>query len=157
MQIRFLGAAGEVTGSQYLCEGVVAGERRRFLVDCGLFQGGRDARDKNEQGFAFDPASLDGRVAFRPASPDRLPIVGAIPAVSAANRDTPLSDIPRQPALFAVSGFGARGLVWTSLMGELLASRINGDPLPLEIDLVDALDPARYLLKPPRPNAGNDD
>lgn len=59
MQIRFLGAAGEVTGSQYLCEGVVAGERRRFLVDCGLFQGGRDARDKNEQGFAFDPASLD--------------------------------------------------------------------------------------------------
>ncbi len=59
MQIRFLGAAGEVTGSQYLCEGVVAGERRRFLVDCGLFQGGRDAHDKNEQGFAFDPASLD--------------------------------------------------------------------------------------------------
>ncbi len=106
---------------------------------------------------AFDPASLDGRVAFRPASPDRLPIVGAIPAVSAANRDTPLSDIPRQPGLFAVSGFGARGLVWTSLMGELLASQINGDPLPLEIDLVDALDPARYLLKPPRPSAGNDD
>ena len=30
------------------------------------------------------------------------------------------------------------------------------DPLPLEQDLVDAVDPARYLLKPPRPMRGED-
>ena len=105
----------------------------------------------------FDPASLDGRVGFRPASPDRLPMVGAVPAVASAERTTPLSDIPRQPGLFAATGFGARGLVWASLVGELLASQINGDPLPLERDLVDALDPARYLLKPPRPGAGSEE
>lgn len=105
----------------------------------------------------FDPASLDGRVGFRPASPDRLPMVGAVPAVASAERTTPLADIPRQPGLFAATGFGARGLVWASLVGELLASQINGDPLPLERDLVDALDPARYLLKPPRPGAGNEE
>ncbi|WP_298619858.1 bifunctional tRNA (5-methylaminomethyl-2-thiouridine)(34)-methyltransferase MnmD/FAD-dependent 5-carboxymethylaminomethyl-2-thiouridine(34) oxidoreductase MnmC [uncultured Zoogloea sp.] len=105
----------------------------------------------------FDPASLDGRVGFRPASPDRLPMVGAVPAVANAERTTPLADIPRQPGLFAATGFGARGLVWASLVGELLASQINGDPLPLERDLVDALDPARYLLKPPRPGAGSED
>ncbi|WP_153161249.1 bifunctional tRNA (5-methylaminomethyl-2-thiouridine)(34)-methyltransferase MnmD/FAD-dependent 5-carboxymethylaminomethyl-2-thiouridine(34) oxidoreductase MnmC [Zoogloea sp. 1C4] len=105
----------------------------------------------------FDPASLDGRVGFRPASPDRLPMVGAVPAVANAERTTPLADIPRQPGLFAATGFGARGLVWASLVGELLASQINGDPLPLERDLVDALDPARYLLKPPRPGAGSEE
>lgn len=110
-------------------------------------------------GFAapFDPAGLAGRVGFRPASPDRLPMIGAVPAVAQAGRDTPLVDIPRQPGLYAVSGFGARGLVWASLAGELLASRLSGEPLPLERDLVDAMDPARYLLKPPRPGAGGEE
>lgn len=99
----------------------------------------------------FDPTTLTGRVGFRPASPDRLPMVGAIPAVATADKTTPLADIPRQPGLYAASGFGARGLVWASLVGELLACQIDGGPLPLEADLVDAMDPARYLLKPPRP------
>jgi len=110
-------------------------------------------------GFAapFDPASLAGRVGFRPASPDRLPMIGAVPAVARAERDTPLGAIPRQPGLYAVSGFGARGLVWASLAGELLASQLNGDPLPLERDLVDAMDPARYLLKPPRAGSAGDE
>jgi tRNA 5-methylaminomethyl-2-thiouridine biosynthesis bifunctional protein len=106
---------------------------------------------------SYDPAQLDGRVGFRPASPDRLPMVGAIPAIDKADKTTLLADIPRQPGLYAASGFGARGLVWASLVGELLASQIHGDPLPLERDLVDAMDPARYLLKPPRPSAGNEE
>ena len=105
----------------------------------------------------YDPAHLEGRVGFRPASPDRLPMIGAMPAVTQAEKTTPLADIPRQPGLYAVSGFGARGLVWASLAGELLASQINGDPLPLESELVDAMDPARYLLKPPRPSAGSEE
>ncbi|WP_300442301.1 FAD-dependent 5-carboxymethylaminomethyl-2-thiouridine(34) oxidoreductase MnmC [Zoogloea sp.] len=105
----------------------------------------------------YDPAHLEGRVGFRPASPDRLPMIGAVPAVAQTEKTTPLADIPRQPGLYAVSGFGARGLVWASLAGELLASQINGDPLPLESELVDAMDPARYLLKPPRPSAGSEE
>lgn len=55
MKLTFLGAAGEVTGSSYLIE---AGDLR-FLVDCGMFQGGREADTKNYARFAFDPASLD--------------------------------------------------------------------------------------------------
>ena len=91
-----------------------------------------------------------GRVGFRPASPDRLPMVGAVPLDSPVARNTPLSAIPRLPGLYAVSGFGARGLVWASLAGELLASQLEGELLPLEGELVDALDPARFLLKPVR-------
>jgi metallo-beta-lactamase family protein len=55
LKLTFLGAAGEVTGSSFLLET----EEVRFLVDCGMFQGGREADSKNYARFAFDPATLD--------------------------------------------------------------------------------------------------
>jgi len=51
--IRFLGAAGEVTGSCYLFEH----RGLAFLVECGMFQGGRDAARKNAR-FAFEPKEI---------------------------------------------------------------------------------------------------
>ncbi len=98
-----------------------------------------------------DAASvIAGRVGFRPASPDRLPMIGAVPIAGSLPPDTPLSDVPRRPGLYALSGFGARGLVWSALAGELLAAQLNGEPLPLERDLCEAVDPARFVLRPPR-------
>lgn len=55
MNITFLGAAQEVTGSSYL----VDADGVRFLVDCGMFQGGRETRAKNHRAFPFDPRSID--------------------------------------------------------------------------------------------------
>lgn len=55
MKIRFLGAAQEVTGSCFLVEAGGA----RFLVDCGMVQGGREAPARNRKPFAFDPAGID--------------------------------------------------------------------------------------------------
>ena len=55
MQLSFFGAAREVTGSCYRVET----EATRFLVDCGLFQGGREARGKNREAFGFDLRNLD--------------------------------------------------------------------------------------------------
>ncbi len=57
MRIGFFGAAGEVTGS---CTLVDTGESR-FLVDCGMFQGGAEARQKNENAldFGFDVREID--------------------------------------------------------------------------------------------------
>jgi len=77
----------------------------------------------------LDPAQLDGRVGFRPMSPDRLPIIGPLSA----------SD-----GLWALNGFGARGLVWASLCAELLASQIAADPLPIEAELVQAVGVSRF-------------
>ena len=51
----FLGAAREVTGSCYLVETTDT----RFLVDCGMVQGGREAPARNRKPFAFDPRSID--------------------------------------------------------------------------------------------------
>jgi len=56
--IRFLGAAGTVTGSRYL---VTAG-RARVLVDAGLFQGPKELRLRNRAPWPLDPAGLDAVV-----------------------------------------------------------------------------------------------
>ena len=55
MRITFCGAAGEVTGSCFLVETAAV----RFLVDCGMFQGGRDAWRKNQGALGFDLRRLD--------------------------------------------------------------------------------------------------
>ena len=54
MRLKILGAAEEVTGSNYLLE--VGG--RRVLVDCGIFQG-RDEDRRNREPFPFLPSSVD--------------------------------------------------------------------------------------------------
>ena len=53
--LRFLGAAGTVTGSRYLIEW----GRRRILIDCGLFQGFKQLRRRNRKPFPVRPASID--------------------------------------------------------------------------------------------------
>lgn len=59
MHIRFEGScAGEVTGSRHYVEALVHGKTCRFLVDCGMFQGGRDADEKNLQPFACSPKEI---------------------------------------------------------------------------------------------------
>lgn len=56
--LRFLGAAGQVTGSCY----VVETEGTRLLLECGLFQGPPAVERLNRRRFAFDPRSLDAVV-----------------------------------------------------------------------------------------------
>ncbi|HKS27734.1 MAG TPA: MBL fold metallo-hydrolase [Pyrinomonadaceae bacterium] len=53
--ISFWGGVGSVTGSKYLVESGGS----RVLVDCGLFQGFKELRERNWQAPPFDPASLD--------------------------------------------------------------------------------------------------
>ena len=53
MRLQFLGAAGEVTGSCFL----VDTGSLKFLIECGMFQGGRAADAKNRR-FAFDPREI---------------------------------------------------------------------------------------------------
>jgi metallo-beta-lactamase family protein len=54
-KITFLGAAGTVTGSKYLIE--TGG--KKLLVDCGLFQGGRDLTQRNWNKLPMDAATID--------------------------------------------------------------------------------------------------
>jgi tRNA 5-methylaminomethyl-2-thiouridine biosynthesis bifunctional protein len=96
---------------------------------------------------AAEGAPLQGRVGFRCIAPDRLPLVGRLPDVDAAGSTERLRDVPRHPGLYALLGYASRGLIWAGLGAELLAAQIEGEPLPLEMALVDALDPARFVLR----------
>ena len=96
----------------------------------------------------IDPGQLDGRVGFRTATPDRMPMIGTLPGDNAATRrEAPLQDLERIAGLHCLLGYGARGMVWAALGAELLASQLEAEPLPLETDLVAAVDPARFLLR----------
>ena len=55
MRITFIGAAREVTGSCFLIEASGV----RFLVDCGMHQGGREARGRNLEAWPFKPSDID--------------------------------------------------------------------------------------------------
>ncbi|WP_300335159.1 FAD-dependent 5-carboxymethylaminomethyl-2-thiouridine(34) oxidoreductase MnmC [Accumulibacter sp.] len=95
-------------------------------------------------------AELAGRVGFRPLSPDRLPMIGAVADATAVDPDRParpLAEMPRLAGLYVINGFGARGIVWSALAGELLACLVAGETPPLADDLVNAVDPGRFLLR----------
>lgn len=55
MKISFHGADQGVTGS---CHMVECGDKK-ILVDCGMFQGGREISEENSEPFGFDPAAID--------------------------------------------------------------------------------------------------
>lgn len=54
-KLTFLGAAGSVTGSKYLVEA----SGKRLLVDCGLFQGTSELKDRNWKPLPVDPRTID--------------------------------------------------------------------------------------------------
>jgi tRNA 5-methylaminomethyl-2-thiouridine biosynthesis bifunctional protein len=81
---------------------------------------------------------LDGRVAFRAVVRDRLPLVGSL----------------GEPGLYGAFAYGSRGLLWASLAGELIASMLDGEPLPVERKLAAAVDPGRFALRAQRKATG---
>ena len=57
MKITFLGATKTVTGSNFLVE--AAG--KKFLVDCGMYQGSAEQEYENATPFAYNVGDLDSR------------------------------------------------------------------------------------------------
>jgi tRNA 5-methylaminomethyl-2-thiouridine biosynthesis bifunctional protein len=96
---------------------------------------------------------LAGRIGFRCVTSDRMPMIGPLADESSALEQAAalagahFADIPRQAGLYGAFAFGSRGLVWASLAAEILASQIEGEPLPIDKKLADGVDPARFLLR----------
>ena len=99
----------------------------------------------------------NGRASFRCTTPDYLPVVGPVAQAdamvetfAALRRDAKTNiDSPGayHPGLFINVGHGSRGLAYTPLCAELLAGLIANHPLPLPRDLIQALHPARFLIR----------
>ncbi len=84
-------------------------------------------------GDALSVGQLDGRAACRCNVVDYLPLLGAV------SDDT--------PGLYVNTGHGSRGLITAPLAGEALASMLEGDPLPLPVELMRAMNPRRFLSR----------
>ena len=102
-----------------------------------------------------DAGRLGGRTAWRWTTRDRLPLVGAVPRLdpnggwatdASARLDQPRF-VEREPGLFVFGALGSRGITWAALGAQILASAISGAPAPIETSLLDALDPARFLVR----------
>lgn len=85
--LQFLGAARTVTGSKYL---VTCGSSR-VLVDCGLYQGLKELRERNWAALPLDPSSLDA-VVLTHAHVDHC---GYVPRLTAQGFDGPVYATPR--------------------------------------------------------------
>jgi len=110
----------------------------------------------------IDAAALDGRVGWRATTPDRLPLVGALPwhvdrldgaghlrreQVRMLPREREQQDGCTVGGLYVLSGLGSRGITWAALAGDLLAHWVTGSVCPVESELRDATDPARFLAR----------
>ena len=100
---------------------------------------------------------LGGRVGFRCASPDKLPMIGPAPVYShfcesyaglrhdaKAVINTPAS---HYKGLFINLAHGSKGLITGPISGEIIASMLENEPLPLERELIEKLNPARFIIK----------
>jgi tRNA 5-methylaminomethyl-2-thiouridine biosynthesis bifunctional protein len=102
-------------------------------------------------------ANLDGRASLRTTTADHLPLIGPAPDyeryleaysdIDKGKNDARYIDAPYHEDVYICTGFGARGLIAAPLAAEILASEICAMPLPLEKSLMDALHPARFIIR----------
>lgn len=103
---------------------------------------------------------LMGWAQVRCASLDRLPLMGALPRMDALEAlameerprrsRLPLAAVPRWPGLYALTALGSRGLTLSHWCAHQLACQIDGegpDVQTRDLDLISALDPARFAWK----------
>ncbi len=101
--------------------------------------------------------AVQGRTAWRAVSRDRLPLLGAVPEAWVGGApgawDQPRF-VPRAEGLYLAIGLGSRGITVAALAARLVAAMVAGAPCPLPSDLIDAVDPARFLTRANRRAAG---
>lgn len=81
---------------------------------------------------ALDLDQAWGRAAVRVATPDRMPVAGPVAG---------------EERLYVLAGLGARGFTTAFLCAELIAARAFDEPLPVEADIAEALDPDRFARR----------
>ncbi|MDP8171136.1 bifunctional tRNA (5-methylaminomethyl-2-thiouridine)(34)-methyltransferase MnmD/FAD-dependent 5-carboxymethylaminomethyl-2-thiouridine(34) oxidoreductase MnmC [Pasteurella skyensis] len=98
------------------------------------------------------------RIGVRATLRDRIPMVGSVGNLdkqreqynnlfNLRRRRKPIGTAIVYPQLYTIVGLGSRGLTTAPLLGELLASQICNEPIPLSEDLWHVLNPNRVWLR----------
>ena len=152
------------SGHYALCSGTDRLWGATFETCEGAPEVNESARAKNAAGLeALSPwwraqirgQTISSRAGIRATTPDRLPLVGAVPDAPAflqtyetlrTGQET-LVDAPIHPGLYAIGGLGSRGFTFAPWLAEVLAAQICGEPRPATLAAMEAVSPARFLRR----------
>jgi tRNA 5-methylaminomethyl-2-thiouridine biosynthesis bifunctional protein len=145
-QQRLWGATFAPSGEDFLPEGTSAARAENLegverLSPWWL----REARD----------GDIRSRASLRATTPDRLPLIGAVPDQAAAlDRFAPIkkgravdADAPLLEGVYVAGGFGARGFTWAPWAAGLIAARLAGEPEAAPEPALRAVSPMRFVLR----------
>jgi metallo-beta-lactamase family protein len=138
-KLTFLGAAGCVTGSKYLVE--AAG--KKLLVDCGLFQGMEDLKERNWKPLPVDPKTIDYLVLTHA----HLDHTGWLPVLV---RDGYNKPIFANPATIDLTGLLLKdsGHLQEEETEDAQKHHWSKHPQPRALYTSEDIDPVLHLLKP---------
>jgi metallo-beta-lactamase family protein len=146
-KLTFLGAAGCVTGSKYLVE--AAG--KKLLVDCGLFQGTDDLKERN-----WNPLPVDlNTISYAVLTHAHLDHTGWLPVLV---RDGFRKPIFANPATIELAELLLKdsGHLQEEETADAIKHKWSKHPHPRALYTSDDVDPVLRLLKPMPRNGGFD-
>jgi len=146
-KLTFLGAAGCVTGSKYLVE--AAG--KKLLVDCGLFQGTDDLKERNWNPLPVDPKTIDYLVLTHA----HLDHTGWLPVLV---RDGYNKTIYANPATIELTEILLKdsGHLQEEATQDAQKHKWSKHPQPRALYTSDEVEPVLRLLRPMPRNGGFD-
>ena len=100
----------------------------------------------------IDINSLHGRVAWRSATLDYMPLAGQLLDDEKLRAKPPRfnanpASLPWLNGLYVNAGHGSKGMITAPLCGELIACLATNNALPMDANLASSLSPSRFLLK----------
>ncbi|HIF9170546.1 TPA: bifunctional tRNA (5-methylaminomethyl-2-thiouridine)(34)-methyltransferase MnmD/FAD-dependent 5-carboxymethylaminomethyl-2-thiouridine(34) oxidoreductase MnmC [Photobacterium damselae] len=121
-------------------------DNRQRLIDC---------LPQAEWAKSVDVSDNQARVGVRCATRDHLPFMGNVCRYdelltqyeNLKEMQASAEKVPVYNNLFALIGLGSRGLSSAPLVGEMMASQICGDPLPMPLLVLEALHPGRMWVR----------
>ncbi|HIF9153640.1 TPA: bifunctional tRNA (5-methylaminomethyl-2-thiouridine)(34)-methyltransferase MnmD/FAD-dependent 5-carboxymethylaminomethyl-2-thiouridine(34) oxidoreductase MnmC [Photobacterium damselae] len=121
-------------------------DNKQRLIDC---------LPQAEWAKSVDVSDNQARVGVRCATRDHLPFMGNVCRYdelltqyeNLKEMQASAEKVPVYNNLFALIGLGSRGLSSAPLVGEMMASQICGDPLPMPLSVLEALHPGRMWVR----------
>lgn len=100
----------------------------------------------------IDASKLTGRVAWRSATRDYIPLAGQMIDAYQLKKEPPRyndkpSKLPWLKGLYLNAGHGSKGLITAPLCAELIANLVNQEPLAIDPSIASTMNPSRFLLR----------